>query len=43
MNVMKYTNRSGCSWQAAVLSVTLNIFYGIEILFVLTAFFILKM
>ena len=43
MNVMKYTNRPGCSWQAAAFSVTLNIFYGIEILFVLTAFFILKM
>ena len=43
MNIMKYKNRPKCSWQAAVFSVTLNMFYGIEILFVLTAFFILKM
>ena len=43
MNLMKYTNRPKCSWPAAVFSVTLNIFYGLEIVFVLTTFFILTL
>ena len=43
MNLMKYTDRPKCSWPAAVFSVTLNIFYGLEIVFVLTTFFILTL
>ena len=43
MNLMKYADRPQCSWPAAVFSVTLNIFYGLEIVFVLTTFFILTL
>ena len=42
MNVMKHRNKPKCSWMASMFSVTLNLFYGIEILFVLGVLFILK-
>lgn len=42
MDMMKHKNKQKCKWKDSMLSVTLNIFYGIEILFVLGVFFILK-
>jgi len=42
MNIMKHKSEPKCSWAASIFSVTLNIFYGIEILFVLAVFFALK-
>ena len=42
MNLMKHKNKPKCKWKDSTLSVTLNIFYGIEILFVLGVFCILK-
>ena len=40
MNVSKFKNRS--SWLRSMFSVTLNIFYGMEIFFVLLVFLFLK-
>ncbi|MDD9869248.1 MAG: hypothetical protein OXU50_05090 [Gammaproteobacteria bacterium] len=42
MNVMKHKDKPKCSWRSSIFSVTLNIFYGIEILFVFAVFLILK-
>ena len=42
MNMMKHKNKPKCHWKDSTLSVTLIIFYGIEIIFVLGTFFILK-
>ena len=42
MNIMKHRNKPKCTWASSMFSVTLNIFYGIEFLFVCTVFFILK-
>lgn len=42
MNIMKHKDKPKCSWTASIFSVTLNVFYGIEILFILTVFFILN-
>ena len=43
MNPMKHANKPKCSWLSSSFSVTLDIFYGIEIGFVLGVFFILKL
>ena len=42
MNPIKYVNEPKCKWNNSIFSVTLNIFYGIEILFVCIVFIILK-
>ena len=42
MSPMKHTNKPKRSWISSIFSVTLNIFYGIEILFVWGSFFILN-
>ena len=42
MNPIKHKDKPKCSWIASMFSVTLNVFYGMEILFVLIVFFILK-
>ena len=45
MDLMKHKNKPKCKWKDSMFSITLNIFYGIEILFVLFVlgvFFILK-
>ena len=42
MNPMKHTNKPKRSWLSSVFSITLNVFYGIEILFVWGSFFILN-
>lgn len=42
INPIKYKDKPKCSWIASMFSVTLNVFYGMEILFVLIVFFILK-
>ena len=39
MNPMKHINKPKRSWLSSVFSFTLNIFYGIEILFVFVIFF----
>ena len=38
MNPMRHINKPKCSWRTSIFSVTLNIFYGIEVLFVLGVF-----
>ena len=38
MDVTKYKNQSKCKWTASMFSLTLNVFYGIEILFVLAIY-----
>ena len=43
MNVVKHMKKPKCNWISSIFSVTLNIFYGIEMLFILSAFIILKM
>ncbi len=42
MNPMKHINKPKRGWLSSVFSVTLNIFYGIEILFVCVSFFSLN-
>ncbi|MCS1411089.1 MAG: hypothetical protein M2R45_04285 [Verrucomicrobia subdivision 3 bacterium] len=42
MNPMKHKDKPKCSWIASTFSVTLNIFYGIEILLLVGVFSILK-
>ena len=42
MNIMKHADKPKCNWMASMFSISLNIFYGIEILFVLVVFLILK-
>lgn len=41
MNVVKHMKKPNKSWPSAIFSLTLNIFYGIEVLFILTAFAII--
>ena len=41
MNPMKHKNQPKCSWWASIFSVTLNIFYGIELLFVLAVVYVI--
>lgn len=42
MNVMKHIDKPKSNWSSSMFSVTLNIFYGIEVVFVFAVFFILK-
>ena len=43
MNPMKHKNKPKCSWPAAIFSLTLIIFYIIEIAFIVGVFFIIQM
>lgn len=43
MDVMKHVNKPQCSWSSAVFSVTLVIFYAVEVVFILATFAILQM
>ena len=43
MDVMKHVNKPQCSWLSAVFSVTLVIFYAVEVVFILATFAILQM
>ena len=43
VNPMKQKDRPKCSWISSMFSVTLNIFYGVQILFVLFVFLSLKL
>lgn len=42
MNPMKHISEPKCSWPSSMFSVTLCIFYGIEIVFVCTNFYIIS-
>lgn len=42
MNIMKHKGKPKCNWVVSIFSVTLNIFYGIEFLFLSVVFFALK-
>lgn len=42
MNIMKHRDKPKCNWLSAVFSLTLFIFYGVEIIFVLIAFFVVQ-
>ncbi len=43
MDVMKHRNKPQCSWWSAVFSVTLIVFYAVEVMFILATFAILQM
>ena len=43
MDVMKHRNKPQCSWLSAVFSVTLVIFYAVEVVLILATFAILQM
>ena len=43
MDVMKHGNKPKCSWLSAMFSVTLVIFYAVEVMFILATFAILQM
>ena len=43
MDVMKHVNKPQCSWLSAMFSVTLVIFYAVEVMFILATFAILQM
>ncbi len=43
MNPMRHKDKPKCSWISSMFSVTLNIFYGVQILFVLIVFLSLKL
>ena len=43
MDVLKHRNKPQCTWLSAVLSVTLIIFYSVEVVFILVTFTILRM
>ena len=43
MNPMKHKNKPKCSWISAIFSLTLNIFYLVEIAFIVGVFFIVQM
>ena len=43
MDVMKHRDKPKCSWWSAVFSVTLVIFYAVEVVFILVTFAILQM
>ncbi len=40
MDVMKHKNKPGCSWVSAMFSVTLLIFYSLEVVLTVVVFFI---
>ena len=42
MNPMKHIDKPKRTWSSSIFSITLNIFYGVEILFIWGSFFILK-
>ena len=42
MNIMKHRNEPKCSWPSAIFSVTLNIFYISEILFIFIVGYLVK-
>lgn len=43
MDVMKHVNKPQCNWLSAMFSVTLVIFYAVEVVFILATFAILQM
>ena len=43
MDVMKHVNKPQCSWLSAVFSITLVIFYAVEVMFILATFAIVQM
>ena len=43
MDVLKHRTKPQCTWLSAVLSVTLIIFYAVEVVFILVTFAILRM
>ena len=43
MDVLKHRNKPQCNWLSAVLSVTLIIFYSVEVVFILVTLTILRM
>ena len=43
MNPMKHKNKPKCNWPAAIFSLTLNIFYFVEIAFIVAVFFMIQM
>lgn len=43
MDVIKHVNKPQCSWLSAMLSVTLVIFYAVEVMFILATFAIVQM
>lgn len=43
MNPMKHKNKPKCSWPTAIFSLTLNIFYFVEIAFIVAVFFMIQM
>ena len=38
MDITKYKNHPKCKWLSSIFSLTLNVFYGIEVLFVLAIY-----
>ena len=43
MNPMKHRNKPKCSWPSAICSITLGIFYIVEIAFIVAVFFLARM
>ena len=43
MDVMKHVNKPQCRWLSAMFSITLVIFYAVEVVFILATFAILQM
>ena len=43
MDVLKHGTKPQCTWPSAVLSVTLILFYAVEVVFILVTFAILRM
>ena len=43
MDVMKHRDKPKCSWLSAMFSVTLVVFYAVEVVFILATFAILQM
>ena len=43
MDVMKHVNKPQCSWLSAMFSITLIIFYAVEVMFILATFAIVQM
>ena len=43
MDVMKHSNKPQCRWLSAMFSVTLVIFYAVEVMFILATFAIVQM
>ena len=42
MDVAKHMKKPKCNWPSSIFSITLNIFYGIEVLFILSIVVVLK-